>query len=126
MNTYSWSVSYLSTTGCLPNTSNFSFIGGTNASSINPQIQFTNPGVYTIGLIATSPGGCISTSTTKTVTVKSKPTVSAITATNQICQNGTITPSVTVGNCNATSVATYAWSFPSGSPLHQVLQIREQ
>ena len=116
VNTYAWSVSYASTIGCLPNTGSFSFIGGTNASSINPQIQFTNPGVYTIGLITTSPGGCISTSSTKTVTVKSKPTVSAITATNQICQNGTITPSVTVGNCNATSVATYAWSFPSGSP----------
>lgn len=115
-NQYTWSVSYSSGSGCTPNTSSYSFTGGTNASSINPQFQFVNPGTYTISLVTTSPGGCASTAVTRTVTVKAKPNVSAITASSSICQGSSVSPSVTINNCYSSTAATYAWDFTGGVP----------
>jgi gliding motility-associated-like protein len=116
VNRYAWTVSYSSGSGCTPNTSNYSFTGGTNASSATPQFQFVNPGTYSISLTTTSPGGCVSTALVKTVTVKAKPNVSAITATASICQGSSVSPSVTINNCYSSTAATYAWTFTGGSP----------
>ena len=114
-NTYTWSVTYAATTGCQPATSDFIYLNGTNANSINPQFQFKNPGVYTINLTATSPGGaCISTAVTKIVTVKGKPVVT-IAALGSACVNDAVSPTVT-SSCY-TDAATYAWSFPGATPL---------
>ena len=119
-NTYAWTISYQSTTGCLPNSFNFIYTGGTNASSINPKFQFINPGIYTISLIATSPAGaCTSIAFSKTVEVKGKPVVS-VNAIPDICQESSINPSSIV-SCFLTA-ATYAWSFPSGSPISSAVQ----
>ena len=116
-NTYVWSVGYIASAGCTPNTSSVTYVGGTNSSSANPQFQFNNPGTYTISLVATSPGGsCTSAATTQQIVVKSKPTVSVIGGSSTVCQNGTVSPTVTVGNCNSSTAATYVWSFPGATP----------
>jgi gliding motility-associated-like protein len=113
-NTNQWTVTYTATAGCIPNTSSFSFTGGTNATSINPKFQFNNPGVYTITLVTTSPGGgCASAPVSQTVTVQGKPKVT-LTAPPSVCQNLSINPSV-AASCY-TAAATYAWTFTGGSP----------
>lgn len=115
-NTFVWSTTYTPTAGCLPNTSSVSYVGGTDASSQNPQLQFNNPGVYTIKLYTVAAANaCSSPTVSQQITVKGKPTVSAINA-SDVCQNGSTSPTVTVGNCNASGSPTYSWSFVGGSP----------
>lgn len=115
-NTYQWSVSYSNTSGCTPNTSGYSYINGTSATSAQPEFSFTNPGVYTISLVTKNSGGlCTSSTVTQTVTVKTKPQGS-ITAPNAVCQNSSISPSANVANCYATNPVTYVWNFPGGTP----------
>lgn len=115
-NTYAWSVSYANTTGCTPATAGWSFLNGTNATSATPQFQFTNPGIYTVSLITRSPAGrCTSAPFTQQVVVKAKPQGTII-APAAICQNGSISPSLTADNCFGTTAATYAWSFTGGTP----------
>jgi gliding motility-associated-like protein len=62
--TYLWSVS--------PN-SGFSFVGGTTASSTNPQIQFSVAGTYTITQQITN--SCGTRTTSQTITVQGTPSV---------------------------------------------------
>lgn len=113
-NIYAWTVSYASTLGCSPATSAFSFVNGTSANSQNPQIQFDNPGAYTLNLtVRVGSSSCVSTLVSKTITVKGKPTVS-IAPITPICQNLNIIPSAT-SSCYTTN-ATYAWTFQNGSP----------
>ncbi|RYZ49410.1 MAG: PKD domain-containing protein, partial [Sphingobacteriales bacterium] len=116
INTYSWSVLYSSNTGCEPGESDFDFINGTNANSINPQFRFNNPGVYTIRLFTTSKSSnCTSVAFTRDITVKAKPTVS-FNLPSSICQNSSINPTALVNNCYSTTAATYAWTFAGGIP----------
>jgi len=113
-NTYKWSVSYTKTLGCEPDIADFIYLQGTNANSINPVFQFNSPGVYTISLVAISPGGaCTSSVVSKIVTVKSKP-IASIIAPASVCVNDPVSPSATV-SCYVTT-ASYTWSFPGGSP----------
>jgi large repetitive protein len=115
-NKYVWSVSYLPSAGCTPNTSLFNYLNGTNANSTNPQFQFTNPGVYTINLLTYTPGGtCVSVVASKTVTVKAKPIIS-IAALTPICPNQTISPTAT-STCFINGATTYLWGFTGGSPV---------
>jgi PKD repeat protein len=115
-NVYIWSVSYTALGNCSPSTSSYTYLGGTNASSSNPQFRFDNSGVYSISLITKNSSGiCISAPFSKQVTVKAKPIVT-LNTTTAICQNGSITPSVTVGNCNSSINPTYVWTFTGGIP----------
>ncbi len=114
-NTYSWSVIYTPINGCLPDTSNFSFTSGTNASSVAPEFLFNGPGIYTISLTATAPGGtCISLPVTQIVTVKGKPNV-FINIPSYSCGIITIAPIAEINNCEG-AVLGYAWAFDSGTP----------
>ncbi len=108
INTYNWSVSYTAASGCTPSTSLFNYVSGSSTSE-NPEFSFVNPGTYTIRLVVTSPGGCVSTAATRSITVKSKPTVTFNSIPASICV-GSITPSATVANCNATTTPTYLWT----------------
>ncbi len=115
-NTYSWSVTYTPTSGCLPNTENYVYLGGTNASSANPQFQFINPGVYTIGLVTISPAqACSSTVVTQQVTVKGKPVVAIGNVPASICTSQSITPTSN-NTCYITGSTTYLWTFAGGTP----------
>jgi len=113
VNTYSWSISYSAASGCTPSTSLFNYVTGSSTSQ-NPEFSFVNPGTYTISLVVTSPGGCVSAATTRTITVKSRPTVTLNSIPTSTCV-GSISPSATVANCNATTTPTYSWTFTGGS-----------
>lgn len=67
--TYTWSIT--------PGT--FTFVGGTNASSPNPQIQFTQNGTYTVSLTATNAAGTHTYTATNYITITSCPPVAAFT-----------------------------------------------
>jgi len=111
-NAYSWTVGYSSTAGCTPSTSNYTFISG-NATSLNPQLSFVNPGTYTIGLVNTVTGGCSSPQITKTITVKTKPVVT-LNASSSICVGNT-SPSATVASCSG-AISSYIWTLAGALP----------
>ncbi|GAA4743290.1 PKD domain-containing protein [Flavisolibacter ginsenosidimutans] len=88
---------------------------------MQPQFNFTNPGIYTINLITKNSFDlCASTPANQTVTVKTKPQGS-ITAPTAVCQNNSINPSANIANCYATNAVTYVWNFPGGTPSTSTL-----
>jgi len=89
----------------------FNYVGGTSATSQNPQVQFTAAGTYTIQLTATNACGSDAENKTNYVTVLAAPAQpSAITGNASPCSGVTgLTYSVTnVGGI------TYNWSVPAG------------
>ena len=113
-NLYNWVVSYAPSAGCAANASNFNYLNGTNNTSENPQYSFINPGVYTISLQTTSPGGtCISSIVNRVVTVRDKPVVS-INTLPPLCENQTAAPTAAT-SCFINAATTYLWSFNGAS-----------
>jgi gliding motility-associated-like protein len=108
---YSWGVSYVETAGCSPNTSSYNI---SNSNTLNPTIQFINPGTYTISFTAIAPGGACSTVVSKSILVKGKPTVTLPTFA-PFCQVNSLSPSATV-SCLDASNNLYAWTFQDGTP----------
>lgn len=89
----------------------FNFVGGTNATSQNPQVEFTVAGTYNIQLTATNACGSDAENKTNYVTVIAPPAQpSAIAGNANPCAGVTgLTYSVTnVGG------VTYNWSVPTG------------
>ncbi len=120
-NTFRWTATYAATTDCVPAVSGASFVQGTNAASREPVFQFSNPGIYTIGLVMVSPASaCSTTIFTRQITVKGKPNV-ALTIPATICQLATINPVPAVG-CYATIDTAYLWSFTGGSPATSTIK----
>lgn len=110
--TYQWNVtSVASSCGSGPA---WNFVGGTNASSFEPQFQFTQPGTYTVQLQATNSCGTFSVS--QSVTVNAPPQVS-VAPLSGICAGQCVNPSATVQPCGA-PIDTYAWTFPGGAPAN--------
>lgn len=119
--TYNWSVTYASSYCGI--SSNWNFTGGTNGSSKNPSFHFTNPGTYMLKLDAKNSCGTISTS--QVIEVKQPPTAS-INPMNPMCSGYTIAnplnANALVNSCApASSILTYAWSFPGGTPATSTL-----
>ena len=122
VNKYIWTVTYVPTAGCLPDTSNYLFRNGTNANSTNPQFRFISPGVYTIGLQVISPANaCSTTVVTQTVTVKGKPVISIGGLASTLCVNQSINASSSA-SCYIDASTTYSWTFPGGTPATSTLQ----
>ncbi len=106
--------------GCSPltiNPQNFSqnalsyfwdFGNGQTSTSVNPPpITYTQPGTYTITLIANNPGTCnIFDTTRKVIVVRARP--SAAFQYRLLCQR-------IVFEANDTTAATYEWDFGDGS-----------
>jgi PKD repeat protein len=118
---YLWTVTY-ATANCgvsaTPNP-NYTFTNGTDQNSASPSFNFITPGKYTVRLEATN--SCGTMSLTKTIEVKKPPTV-VINPINNMCGPYTATfpmkPTAQVNSCApASSVLTYAWSFPGGTDL---------
>ncbi len=106
--TYLWSVTYA------PAYCGTSITPIPNQTTANASYNFTEPGIYTITLTTTN--SCGSTTTTKTVTVKKPPTVSILPISN-FCGTANINPTANINSCApASSVLSYAWSFPGGTP----------
>lgn len=97
---------------CLPSSGAFSFTGGTNASSVNPQIQFTQPGNYIIRLTLTN--SCGSFIANQAVVAQAPPQVT-INAVPSVCAGLSVNPTAVVNDCLEPS-DTYNWSFTGGTP----------
>lgn len=109
--TRNWSVIFNGST-CSPTSGSWSFAGGTNASSVSPQFQFSSPGTYVIRLTLTN--SCGSFQFDRTVTAQSVPQVS-VTALSAICAGQSVSPSASVNDCYEPA-DTYQWTFTGGSP----------
>lgn len=97
---------------CLPSSGTFSFVGGTTASSVNPQIQFTQPGNYTIRLTLTNSCGSF---ISNQAIVAQKPPQVTINPVASVCAGLSVSPTAVVNDCLEPSDS-YAWSFTGGSP----------
>ncbi len=99
---FTWSI--------MPN-SGFTYVSGTNASSVNPQIKFSQEGTYTIKLKVNA---CGNPETTAIVNVRLKPSVALVNTLDKCEQSISLTPSTlsTIGGGAATSVE---WTFLNGS-----------
>ncbi|MCC6703058.1 MAG: PKD domain-containing protein [Fluviicola sp.] len=109
--TRQWSVIY-NGSPCTPASAGFSFVGGTSATSINPQIQFTQAGNYTVRLTLTN--SCGSFFIDRPVVAQKPPQVT-LAAPAAICAGTSTNPVATVIDCLEPS-DTYAWTFTGGSP----------
>lgn len=115
--TYVWNVTYTS------GNCGTSITPIPNQTTTNASYNFTEAGTYTIKLTATN--SCGSFNTTKTVTVKRPPTISAITGVNttNYCGPTIINPVATINACTPTTGSlTYAWSFPGASVTSSTAQ----
>ncbi len=114
-NTYQWTISYAPTAGCSPASSGYTFIGGTSATSAEPDIRFTNPGIYTLNLWLIAPAqSCSTLVDTRTIIVKGRPNINIGTLPADICQGTSFNVNATA-SCDVTN-ATYTWSFPGATP----------
>ncbi len=97
--------------------------GGTNDVSIqNPSALFTTPGTYTITLTVTNV--CSTSTWTRTIVVKDKPTV-ALPALGPFCQSAVLnftSPNAPIYATGNGTISAFAWSFPGGSPTTSTLQ----
>ncbi|WP_186826729.1 PKD domain-containing protein [Psychroserpens burtonensis] len=109
--TYEWVINY--TASFCGTSSGANFINGTDSNSVNPEIDFTNPGTYELVLQATNLCGTTS-SLPQEIIVKSPPQVT-INGIDDFCETASIiTPSATVDNCGPNN-ATYIWSINVGT-----------
>ncbi len=87
------------------------FGNGTSSSASNPSVTYAAPGTYTVTLTATGP--CGSETVMQTVTVQQAPVADF----GVSVPAGTLCPGVTVQYIDqSTAAASYAWSFPGGTP----------
>lgn len=110
LTTYQWNVS--TSGGACGSGPAWNHAGGTNASSFEPQFQFTQAGTYSIQLQATN--SCGTFNQTAVVNANAPPQVDVADLAG-ICATQCVDPSATVQNCGAAN-PTYAWSFAGGSP----------
>jgi len=89
---------------------NWTFTGGNPSSSTNanPVVIYTNPGNYSVTLIATGPGGSNTMTKTNYITVNPKPNISIYSTRDSICKGDTIIIFATGGD-------SYLWSHNLGS-----------
>ncbi|MBK8704700.1 MAG: hypothetical protein IPN33_14630 [Saprospiraceae bacterium] len=99
---YSWSIT--------PN-SGFSFVNGTNASSANPQLQFTEEDSYTIQLQVNA---CGEPTALQTVTVRLSPDATLITDTPNGCESVTINPAQHIVLSGGASDSV-VWTLPAAA-----------
>jgi hypothetical protein len=113
-NIYNWQVTHANPDDC-PDASvpGWSFTSG-DASSFEPEITFTTPGIYTIQLTTSLQDPvdgalCQPDVKTETITIKGKPQTSLSALT--ICEDDVISLVPIVFNCYATDPVTYLWDF---------------
>ncbi|MBR9845747.1 MAG: PKD domain-containing protein, partial [Algicola sp.] len=109
--TYEWIINY--TSEFCGTSSDFNFINGTNANSVNPEITFINPGIYEIILEATNSCGTTSSAPTE-ISIKAPPQVTLGEIDDFCASDSVINPTATVESCGPNS-PTYNWSLNIGS-----------
>lgn len=111
---YLWSVTAANITSCSPSV--LPTIQSSGATSTN--LSFTAPGLYTVTLTVTAPGGC-SSILRQEVEVRAKPIVTISSLPLSLCEGSSISP-FAIATCFVDN-ATYNWTFPTGtttSPLN--------
>lgn len=114
--TYQWTIAAMTQGDCDQAPVAPTFINSTGPDSENPELNFSAPGVYTLQLVTTnSDGSCQSVPFTKVITIKAPSAVSFNSASYQICEGESFTPSITLKSCYATDPVQYAWTFPGSN-----------
>jgi large repetitive protein len=106
-----WEVFY-SDNPCAPNSGSYSYVGGTNSSSLEPQFSLQSAGVYTISYEMENTCGLFIDS--EVVTVNTVPEVD-VNDLPDICEGESVAPGAYVNGCNL-PIISYAWTMPGGSP----------
>lgn len=110
LTTYQWEVN--TSGGACGSGPAWNYASGTNATSFEPQFQFTQAGTYSVRLRATN--SCGTFDQTAVVNANAPPQVDVADLVG-ICATQCVDPSATVQDCGA-AIATYAWTFPGGTP----------
>jgi PKD repeat protein/subtilisin family serine protease len=108
-------VAFADTSALRPTAWNWTFPGGTPATSTlrNPTVVYATPGHYGVTLSVSNANGTAARTDTGVVFVYGRAPIATPTATRaSVCPGGMVTFSSTASYCPAT----YAWSFPGGSP----------
>jgi PKD repeat protein len=108
---HNWAIS-LSSNTCSASAGTTIFVNGTSASSFEPIVRISSPGVYAIVLSETNKCGTFTQ--TKTITAQDKPVVN-VSSLSPICLGQSATPSANVNDCYEPSNS-YSWTFENGSP----------
>lgn len=107
---YQWNVSTIS--GACGSGPEWTYTGGTNADSPEPQFQVTQAGIYTIQLQATN--SCGTFQQTGVITANAPPQVD-VADLPAICATQCVDPFASVQDCGS-PIDTYTWTFPGGTP----------
>lgn len=91
----------------------WSFASG-NATSLQPQFVFLEPGTYTVQYRAIN--ACNAAPVQQVITVNAPPQVS-LNPVSGICAGQCINPSAVVQSCGS-AITGYAWTFPGGTPAN--------
>ena len=111
--TYFWDITYQE--GYCGNTSIYSFINGTDETSINPELLFTGPGTYSLILSASNTCGTV-VSPPQIINVKAPPTIS-LDPIDDVCAPQEITPTYDFDICEA-NTQEFNWIITGGtSPI---------
>jgi PKD repeat protein len=114
-----WNVSKTSSNCPADSASDFVYVSGTNANSLNPVIRFNNQGNYSVSLSLSNSCGTF-TSPATAITVKTKPRIT-LNAPSSVCAGQSINPTATINNCGDANT-NYNWLFPGGSPANSSSQ----
>ncbi|MFB1026819.1 MAG: PKD domain-containing protein, partial [Flavobacteriaceae bacterium] len=108
--TYFWDITYQE--GYCGNTSIYSFINGTDETSVNPDLLFTGPGTYSLTLRATNTCGTI-VSPPQNINVKAPPTIT-LDSIDDVCAPAEITPTYDFDLCEA-NTQEFNWIITGGT-----------
>jgi len=106
-----WLVDYIDAP-CNPDNGAYTYTGGTNSSSLEPQFQFTSVGTYIVRLRMTNSCGIFED--TESIVVNTVPEV-FVNAISSICAGSSVSPSAVVDNCGL-PILNYSWTMTGGSP----------
>jgi len=112
--TYQWSIA---TTNAYAScdyprvVSPFTFVNGTNPTSVNPSLYFNKPGTYRITLQVNNVCSPSGVTWDTLITIKGRPLISSIGGLSPICAGQTASLTANVQACNATTPLQYLWSF---------------
>ncbi|WP_188459322.1 PKD-like domain-containing protein [Psychroflexus planctonicus] len=96
----------------LPSNAAWNFVNGTNQNSENPEIEFAEPGLYTLELVLNTneqDAACKTDSFSQEIQIKDTP--EAVLENQSVCIDQDVQLSALVSNCFADQEPTYNWDF---------------
>ena len=108
--TYAWSVAH--TPPPCGSAGNYTYLGGTNSTSFEPQFSFNDPGLYDVTLTAMNSCGNFPVTLPATVLAPPQVTLDPLAA---ICEGDCVAPSAVFEDCD-NPITGYSWDFQNGTP----------